>query len=95
MNSFVKECECAILGLMMTILPIALVGGIKVFIYGGTSDGILFDLLFYGLPLWIVSPFVIASQCGLKPRVRRGCRIIVCGYFTLAVANILIRSVAA
>ncbi|MBK8094414.1 MAG: hypothetical protein IPK32_21235 [Verrucomicrobiaceae bacterium] len=93
MKGFIKECECTILGLMMTILPLGLIGATKVFICGGTSDGILFDLLFYGLPLWIVAPFVIASQCGLKPRVRKVCRIIVCSYLVLALASILVRSV--
>lgn len=87
-----NECECALLGIMLTLLPLALVGSIKVFIYGGTSDGILFDLIFFGIPLWIVAPFIIASRCGAKPRFRKGCRLVVYSYFAIAVAAMLIRS---
>ena len=78
---------------MMTLLPLAFVGVIKVLIYGGTEDGILFDLICFGFPLWVVAPFIIASRCGMKPRFRKGCRLTVYSYFTIGVATILIRAI--
>jgi hypothetical protein len=84
--------ECALLGAMMTLLPLGLVGAIKEFIYGGTSDGILFDVIMFGFPLWIVAPFVIASRCAIKPRFRKGCRLVTYSYFALGVLTALIRA---
>ncbi len=102
MNSIVKrflrgafeEIECALLGIMMTMLPIAMVGAVKVALKGGTSDGILFDLIMFGFPLWVAAPFVIASMCGRRPGFRRFCRFVVYGYLTVAAAGIAYHAVA-
>jgi hypothetical protein len=89
LSSAFDEIECGVLGIMMTMLPLALIGAGKVWLKGGTSDGILFDLLLYGFPLWVAAPFVIASNCGRRPGFRRVCRFVVYGYFAIALTAVV------
>ncbi len=95
MKSFLRSpvdvCDAPVLGVMMTMLILAMAGAVKVWIKGGTEDGFLFDLLFYGWPLWVTAPFLIAYACGRLPRFRLVCRFITYGYFAVALIVVSLR----